>query len=77
MTRAGSSSCRIACYKASPRRCARLAAAAHVRQLRLVQVPEIVLNGDKDSRYPGNVNISFAYVEVPQRQCCTGSATRM
>ena len=27
------------------------------------QVPEVVLNGDKDSRYPGNLNFSFAFVE--------------
>ena len=27
------------------------------------QLPHIVLNGDADARYPGNLNISFAYVE--------------
>lgn len=27
------------------------------------QVPEVILNGDKDSRYPGNLNFSFAFVE--------------
>jgi cysteine desulfurase len=27
------------------------------------QVPEVVLNGDKESRYPGNLNFSFAFVE--------------
>ncbi len=26
-------------------------------------IKEIYLNGDLDSRYPGNLNISFAYVE--------------
>ncbi len=29
----------------------------------LKQLPEIYLNGDKEVRYPGNLNISFAYVE--------------
>jgi len=29
----------------------------------LKELPEIYLNGDKDHRYPGNLNISFAYVE--------------
>lgn len=27
------------------------------------RIPEVVLNGDPAARYPGNVNISFAYVE--------------
>jgi len=27
------------------------------------QVPEVILNGDKDQRYVGNLNLSFAYVE--------------
>jgi len=27
------------------------------------QIQDTILNGDKDARYPGNVNISFAYVE--------------
>lgn len=27
------------------------------------KIPEIYLNGDKEKRYPGNLNISFAYVE--------------
>jgi len=27
------------------------------------ELPEIYLNGDKELRYPGNLNISFAYVE--------------
>lgn len=26
-------------------------------------IPEVVLNGDADARYPGNINYSFAYVE--------------
>ena len=26
-------------------------------------IPEVFLNGDKDQRFPGNINISFAYVE--------------
>jgi cysteine desulfurase len=26
-------------------------------------IPEVYLNGDLESRYPGNLNISFAYVE--------------
>ncbi len=27
------------------------------------QVDEVILNGDKEHRYPGNLNLSFAYVE--------------
>jgi len=27
------------------------------------QCPQVILNGDGDARYPGNVNLSFAYVE--------------
>lgn len=27
------------------------------------QIPEVTINGDEDARYPGNMNISFAYVE--------------
>lgn len=27
------------------------------------EIPDIVLNGDEKHRYPGNLNISFAYVE--------------
>merc|ERR1719410_3327801 len=27
------------------------------------QLEEVVLNGDADARYPGNLNISFAFVE--------------
>lgn len=27
------------------------------------ELQEIYLNGDKEHRYPGNLNISFAYVE--------------
>ncbi len=27
------------------------------------EIPEVFLNGDKDARYPGNLNLSFAYVE--------------
>ena len=26
-------------------------------------IPEVYLNGDLESRYPGNLNLSFAYVE--------------
>lgn len=26
-------------------------------------VPDVFLNGDRDSRWPGNINISFAYIE--------------
>jgi cysteine desulfurase len=29
----------------------------------ILKLPETVLNGDADQRYPGCVNISFAYVE--------------
>jgi cysteine desulfurase len=29
----------------------------------LKELQEIYLNGDKEHRYPGNLNISFAYVE--------------
>jgi cysteine desulfurase len=27
------------------------------------QLSDVILNGDKDKRYPGNLNLSFAYVE--------------
>jgi cysteine desulfurase len=27
------------------------------------KIPEVILNGHPDTRYPGNVNLSFAYVE--------------
>ena len=27
------------------------------------KVPEVFVNGDIDKRYPGNLNISFAFVE--------------
>jgi cysteine desulfurase len=27
------------------------------------RVPEVVLNGSEEHRYPGNLNLSFAYVE--------------
>ncbi|MGI4775729.1 MAG: aminotransferase class V-fold PLP-dependent enzyme, partial [Janthinobacterium lividum] len=27
------------------------------------QIPEVYLNGSKEQRYPGNLNLSFAYVE--------------
>jgi cysteine desulfurase len=27
------------------------------------KVPEVYVNGDLENRYPGNLNISFAYVE--------------
>jgi len=29
----------------------------------MTELPEIFLNGDKESRYPGNLNISFSCVE--------------
>jgi len=29
----------------------------------LTTIPNVILNGDKDSRYPGCVNVSFAYIE--------------
>lgn len=29
----------------------------------LARVPDVVLNGSREQRYPGNVNLSFAYVE--------------
>jgi cysteine desulfurase len=29
----------------------------------LSRIPDVVLNGDQDARYPGNLNFSFAYVE--------------
>src|SRR5690554_3847621 len=28
-----------------------------------LQIPDVVLNGDEKSRHPGNLNLSFAYVE--------------
>jgi len=43
---------------------------AHVNRLSkrlsdgiMSRIPDVVLNGDKDARYPGNLNFSFAYVE--------------
>lgn len=27
------------------------------------EIPEVFLNGDKENRFPGNINVSFAYVE--------------
>ena len=27
------------------------------------RIPDVYLNGDKEHRYPGNLNLSFAYVE--------------
>jgi len=44
--------------------------AEHVRRLYnkftkeiLDSVPDVFLNGDREKRWPGNVNLSFAYVE--------------
>jgi cysteine desulfurase len=28
-----------------------------------MQVPEVYLNGDSKQRYPGNLNLSFAFIE--------------
>lgn len=30
----------------------------------MTRIPDVTLNGDVDQRYPGNLNFSFAYVEV-------------
>lgn len=30
----------------------------------MTRIPDVTLNGDADSRYPGNLNFSFAFVEV-------------
>jgi cysteine desulfurase len=27
------------------------------------EIPDVYLNGDRDQRYPGNINLSFAYIE--------------
>jgi cysteine desulfurase len=42
----------------------------HVRRLSdkflkavMDEVPDVFLNGDRDKRYPGNINLSFAYIE--------------
>ena len=37
--------------------------AARLRDGIAARIPDVVLNGDADRRYPGNVNLSFAYVE--------------
>lgn len=29
----------------------------------VTNIPDVFLNGDKDLRYPGNINLSFAYIE--------------
>lgn len=42
----------------------------------MTRIPDVTLNGDVDKRYPGNLNFSFAYVEVRTRNrsavvsCC-------
>lgn len=43
---------------------------AHIKKLSdklyiklMAELPQIFLNGDHDRRYPGNLNISFAFVE--------------
>lgn len=40
-----------------------------MREAVMTRIPEVTLNGDADKRYPGNLNFSFAYVEVRCR-CC-------
>ena len=30
----------------------------------MARIPDVTLNGAADKRYPGNLNFSFAYVEV-------------
>ena len=47
----------------------------------LAKVPEVVLNGDLEQRYHGNLNLSFAYVEgesllmaLKELACSSGSA---
>lgn len=60
----------------------------HIRRLfkRLYEgitskIPEVYLNGDMDARYPGNLNLSFAFVEgesllmgLSEVACSSGSA---
>lgn len=36
---------------------------ARLREGITSRIPHVILNGDSASRYPGNVNLSFAYVE--------------
>lgn len=36
----------------------------------MTRIPDVTLNGDADMRYPGNLNFSFAYVEVRAGACC-------
>lgn len=35
-----------------------------MRDAVMSRIPEVTLNGDPEKRYPGNLNFSFAYVEV-------------
>lgn len=42
-----------------------------MRDAVMTRIPDVTLNGDADKRYPGNLNFSFAYVEV-RRCCCCG-----
>ncbi|XP_061840705.1 cysteine desulfurase [Nerophis lumbriciformis] len=37
--------------------------AHHLVQRMMSEIPDVILNGDPDQRYPGCVNLSFAYVE--------------
>jgi len=44
------------------------------------QIPDVVLNGDNEKRYPGNINISFAYVEgesilMALKECAVSSGS--
>lgn len=46
----------------------------------MAQIPDVVLNGDADSRYLGNINISFAYVEgesiiMALKECAVSSGS--
>lgn len=38
------------------------------------RIPDVTLNGDHDKRYPGNLNFSFAYVEVSLAMAVNGDA---
>ena len=57
------------------RRCpSRQTLANRLRSAVLEAIPDVVENGDVEKRYPGCVNMSFAYVEVGSGRCSSKGA---